>query len=304
MTLQQLEYVVALDIHNNFVKASKHCFVTQPTITQQLQKLEDEIGFQIFDRSQSPLKPTEMGELIIAKARGILTEVNQLKDMVNQERDSVSGRFRIGIIPTIAPYVVPKFIGNFIKHYPDTSLDIETMQSEDIVNAIHKDQLDIGILVTPMEDKQLREIPLYNEPFLYYGTHPHQKKTIGKEDVEHQKGLWLMSSGHCFGKQILNICETKGAQSPMNFKSGSIETLIKMVDEHGGFTLIPEMASEHANQEKIMRFEDPIPIREVSLVVHKGFVKEGLISAIRKSILAIVPKSFDKNEHFIKVKWR
>ncbi len=304
MTLQQLDYVIALDNHKNFVKASQQCFVTQPTITQQLQKLEDEIGFQIFDRSQSPLKATEMGELIIAKARSIMTEVEQLKEMVNNERDSIKGTFRLGIIPTIAPYIVPKFMGSFAQNYPGTLLHIETMQSDGIIKAIHKNQIDVGILATPLKEDKLREIPMYNEPFVYYGDHEDNQKTVAQADVENKEGLWLMSSGHCFGKQTLNICNSSPSRNHMNFKSGSIETLMKMVDNYGGFTLIPEMATENASKDKIMKFEHPTPIREVSLVVHKGFVKEGLIQALRKEILSVVPESFEKNERFIKVKWR
>ena len=305
MTLQQLEYIVSLDTHRHFVTAANQCFVTQPTITLQVKKLEEEIGIQIFDRNKTPLEPTPTGEAIILKARNILSEVNQLKESINDERTNLKGNFKVGIIPTVSPYIVPQFIGEFMDKYPDTVLDIEEIQTESIIEGLEKNKIDIGILVTPIEHSSIREIPLYNEPFVYYGEKEDTPNKINITDVENKEGLWLLNSGHCFRNQVLNICN--GAPSNKNnihFKSGSIETIIKMVDNYGGFTLIPELASKATTPSKTHHFNDPQPIREVSIVVNKGFVKEGLINVIRKEILAIIPESYEKNTKFIKVKWR
>jgi len=307
VTLQQLEYIVALDTQRHYVKAAEKCFVTQPTITLQVKKLEEEIGFQIFNRSKTPLTPTLAGEAIITKARNILQETNQLKEMVSNERSSVSGEYKIGIIPTLSPYLVPKFTGSFIQSYPDTSLDINEMQTETIIDALSSGKIDVGILVTPLNESFIREIPLYNEPFVYYGNtnDPLQSKTaLTSKDVEQLEGLWLLNKGHCFRNQVLNICNNLESKKNIQFQSGSIETLKKMVDNYGGFTLIPEMAINPVEKENIIHFHNPKPTREVSIVVSKGFVKEGLIEILRKEILKIIPKSFEKNERFIRVKWR
>lgn len=304
MTLQQLEYIVSLDTYRHFVTAADKCFVTQPTITLQVKKLEDEIGIQLFDRSKTPLEPTPIGEGFITKARNILTEVNQLKESINDDRNNLKGNFKIGIIPTISPYIIPQFTGGFMKNYPDTVLDIEELQTNDIIESLEKNKIDIGILVTPLEHSSIREIPLYNEPFVYYGDRTNSENKINTKDVEDKEGLWLLNSGHCFRNQVLNICNNSSNKNNIHFKSGSIETIIKMVDNYGGFTLIPELASNNTDESKTHLFNDPQPVREVSIVVHKGFVKESLINAIRKEILAIVPKSFETNNRFKKIEWR
>ena len=307
MTLQQLEYIIALDTYRHYVTAAEKCFVTQPTITTQVKKLEDEIGFQIFDRSKTPLEPTPGGTLILTKARLIVQEVKQLKAMVNSERESLDGHFKIGIIPTISPYLVPRFTGSFSNEYPGTRLQITEMQSAEILSSIEKGMIDIGIMVTPADESFVREIPLYNEPFVYYGQSdsPLKKKApLKPKDVRKLEGLRLLNSGHCFRSQVLSMCEPDKSSIGIDFQSGSIETLKEMVDKYGGFTLIPEMSVREHESNKVLAFSDPKPIREVSLVVHKSFVKEALIDALRKEILNVVPKNFEKNERFIKVKWR
>ncbi len=307
MTLQQLQYIVALDTYRHYVTASEKCFVTQPTITTQVKKLEDEIGVVIFDRSKTPLKPTKAGKLIIAKARNIMGEVSQLKEMVSTVKESIDGEFQIGIIPTLSAYIVPKFAGSFSKKYPKTILNIEEMKTESIIDSLEKGKIDIGILVTPIDEPFIREINLYNEPFVFYGhkDHPLQQKELVKaEDVEQLNDMWLLNSGHCFREQMLNICNPSSRNSSINFQSGSIESLKKMVDNYGGFTLIPEMAVNEQDMGRIVHFAEPKPIREVSIVVHNSFAKEGLVDALRKEVLSIVPANFSKNQRFMKVKWR
>lgn len=306
MTIQQLEYIIALDKYRHYVTAAEKCEVTQPTITLQVQKLEDEIGIQLFDRSKSPLKPTPMGELIISKAKEIINQVHQLKDILNAEKDSIEGTFRIGVIPTISPYIVPKFIGSFIAQYPNTHLDINEMQSEAIIEGLKKGDIDIGILVSPLDEPVIKEIPLYNEPFLYYGNiaELEKLKEIETKDIEQREGLWLLNSGHCFRNQVLNICDRPKSSKNIAFQSGSIETLKKMVDNYGGFTLIPELAKDDGDPSKIIPFTEPQPIREVCMAVHRGFAKEGLLEVLKKEILEIIPKGFKKNQRIIKMRWR
>lgn len=309
MTLQQLEYIVALDSYRHFVTAAEHCFVTQPTLSMQVHKLEEEIGTIIFDRKKQPLEPTKAGTQILLKARQILREVNQLKALVSDEKESIEGVFRLGIIPTVAPYLIPLFVGEFVREHPNTTLSIEEMKSSDIIDGLKNDTLDIGILATPLSEKQLREIPLYYEPFLLYVSEKHplyKKKSIQAKDVN-QEGLWILNQGHCFRSQVLNICKpkTSSEKGGLKYESGSIETLKRLIDSDHGYTLVPELAIEHDRDKKsVRRFEEPQPVREISIVTHNSFAKEVLIEELRKSILKKLPNSFKKNTRFYTVKWR
>lgn len=309
MTLQQLEYLVALDNHRHFVRAAEHCFVTQPTLTLQIQKLEDEMGAQIFDRSKHPIAPTPLGEMVILKARQILRETQQLKELVNEQRDGLDGTFRLGVIPTLAPYLVPRFLRAFSKQHPKTRLVIKEIESEAIIKGLNNDLIDIGLLVTPLEENSLREIPLFNEPFLIYSSenHPLYHKRVVKADEISTKGLWLLNQGHCFRNQVLNICDSSGATSGnVAYESGSIETLKNLVKWNMGYTLVPELSILHEmDNPMIKRFAKPEPVREVSLVVHNSFTKEALIGKLREEILANIPDGFKKStKRFIKVSWR
>ncbi|KYG71647.1 LysR family hydrogen peroxide-inducible transcriptional activator [Roseivirga ehrenbergii] len=309
MTLQQLEYIVALDTHRHFVTAASHCFVTQPTLTLQVQKLEDEMNTLIFDRSRHPIVPTPTGELIINKARQILREAHQLKELVNLEKDTITGSFRIAVIPTVAPYLMPRFLKSFSEKHPNTHLQIREMESEEIIHALKNDFVDIGILATPLEESSIREIPLYNEPFLIYSSENHS--LYGKSNIKPDSlplyGLWLLNQGHCFRNQVLNICDKKKQSNNPGFsyESGSIETLKNMVRSNMGYTLVPELSViDELDDPRVKRLESPEPIREISLVVHKSFTKESLIEKLREEILSNIPDHFQKGKKFIKVKWR
>ena len=305
MTIQQMEYVVALDTYRHFVTAAEKCFVTQPTLTMQLKKLEDEIGIAIFDRKKNPLEPTKAGETIILKARAILREVSQMKEMINTEKEDVSGEFRIGVIPTIAPYLIPLFVRKFTEDYPKTHLIIQELRSEEIINGLNKDQLDIGLLVTPLEESNLREVKLYQEPFAAYVSNDHplaKKKTINVDELSSAADLWLLDQGHCFRNQVLNLCKHP-RKNKIQFESGSMETLKNLIKHHKGYTLIPSLALSQTDPH-VRHFKGKIPAREVSLVVHNGFAKEKLIEVLRSEILSVIPESFVKNEHYIRVKWR
>ncbi|MEO9660358.1 MAG: LysR substrate-binding domain-containing protein [Maribacter dokdonensis] len=307
MTLQQLEYVIALDAYRHFVTAAEKCFVTQPTITIQVKKLEDEIGFLIFDKSKFPLKPTSLGEMFILKAKMILKEARELKNMVNIELNSIEGEFRLAVLPTISSYLIPLISGPFSKKYPNTRLMIEEMESDQIIRSLHNKEVDIGLLVTPLNDAHLREIKLYNEPFVFYGQPgfiDKDKNKISVEEIEGLTNLWLLEKGHCFRNQVLNICGHTNTNGNIQFQSGSIEALKKMVDNYGGFTLVPEMAISTNDNGHVLHFQKPKPVREVSLVVQQTFSKEVLLDALRHEILDKTPKEFEKNQRFIKINWR
>lgn len=311
MTLQQLEYIIALDNYRNYVKAAESCYVTQPTLSMMVKKLEDEIGVTIFDRNKKPLEPTKTGSEIISKARQILREVNYLKAYVQDETDDIEGEYTIGIIPTIAPYLLPLFIEGFTGTYPKTYLKIIEMQTEQISENLNKGILDIGIAATPLEISYLREIPLYNEPFLLYDKPGKAGGGAAKLITPAQldaNDIILMDEGHCFRDQALALCGgKKGKKNRLHFeyKSGSIEAIKNLVDKGMGRTLVPELSvMGEANNENIHRFKSPEPAREISLLVHKSFTKEALIEALHKSILKAIPERLTNRHKFKRIQWR
>jgi LysR family transcriptional regulator, hydrogen peroxide-inducible genes activator len=309
MTLQQLEYVIALDNYRHFVTAAEKCFVTQPTLTMQVKKLEDEIGIKIFNRSKKPLTPTKAGEQLIHKAREILRDVSELKDLVSNEKESMAGTFRLGIIPTLAPFLMPLFLPHFRKHHPEVKLVIRELQTLDIIKELKADTLDIGLVVTPLDESTLKEIPIFYEPFVFY--HPEDHALANNNSIKPSQldggELLLLEEGHCFRNQALNICGKLHATDHDGFyyQSGSIETLKNMVRKGLGYTLVPQLSIDWEYEKKwIKKFEDPQPVREVSLVTHKTFNKKMLLNALQDSILKILPKEIKKNERIVKIKWR
>lgn len=310
MTLQQLEYILALDTHRHFVNAAESCFVTQPTLTLQIKKLETEMGLQIFDRSKHPIEPTKTGLKVIESARQILREVNGLKSFINMEKDDLSGTFRIGVIPTVAPYLMPRFLKQFIDANPKINLVIREIESEQIIADLKNDLLDIGILATPLEENSLREIPLYNEPFLIYSAEQHplfKQQHIQPRDLP-EKGLWLLNQGHCLRNQVLSVCRQKknSSNNNLSYESGSIETLKNLVKNNMGYTLVPELSvlDTLTTDERIQRFDKPEPSREISMVVHQSFNKEAILEMIKVSILQNTPSHFSKAKTYNRIKWR
>lgn len=305
MNLQQLEYIIALDIHRNHAKAADHCHVSQPTLSMMVKKLEGELGVKIFERGQ-PLKPSAAGEVIISRARQILQEVKNLKEFVRAEKDSIAGEFRLGVIPTLAPYLLPRFLNDFLAKHPETSFTVMEMQTAEIIKNLKTGRLDVGILVTPLDDKEIREIPVFYEPILLYTAenlqYYHQDRISLKS--LNTENLLLLEEGHCFRGQVMNLCPAKDkrARQQLHYQSGSFETLKAMVDNNYGYTLIPELAVG-TRRKQVKHFTSPEPVREVSLAVHYGFVKETLIVKLREAILAVIPEHFRKNEKYIRVRW-
>jgi LysR family hydrogen peroxide-inducible transcriptional activator len=296
MTLQQLEYIVALDEHRHFVKASEHSFVSQPNLTMQVKKLEDELGVRIFDRDKKPLQPTEIGREVIARARQILRESRQLVEFVQYEKDAIEGEFNIGIIPTLAPYLVPLFLPPFLKAHPQVHLNIQELQTGQIVSKIENGQLDLGLLVTPLRESAIREIPVFYEPFMLYLPDNHrflEEKLLLADDLDPSEVL-VLDEGHCFRDQALAICKRSHLESAMGFdyQSGSIEALKNLVRKGIGYTLVPELSvTDEPDSPHVRRFAPPEPVREVSIVAHTSFIKEALIHRLRETIVAAVPEA-------------
>lgn len=297
MTLVQLEYIIALDNFRHFAIAAEKCFVTQPTLSMQIQKLEDTLGVKIFDRSKHPIEPTTIGEKILDQARTILAESKKVEEIVDNEKNDIKGNITLGVIPTLAPYLVPLFMSSFIEKFPHVNLQISEMMTDQLLEMMKKDQIQIGILVTPINDDDVQEFPLFYEEFSTYVSHRHplyQQKSVLANNLE-TEGLWILNEGHCFRQQTLNICKSKKADRYNNrvlFESGSLEALKKMVDKSGGYTLLPELFTldlSKDDQAKLRKFDDPVPTREVSLIVKKGFAKEKLLKALKEEILVNLP---------------
>ncbi|MBE7177705.1 MAG: LysR family transcriptional regulator [Mucilaginibacter polytrichastri] len=298
MTLTQLEYAIALDTYRSFVMAAEKCFVTQPTLSMQVQKLEEELGVKLFDRSRQPVTPTETGAEILAQARVIIYEARKIQEIVQDQRGELSGELKIGIIPTVAPYLLPKIVHPFAEKYPQVKLTVWEITTEQIIQQIKMGMIDCGILSTPLDDGQIQEIPLFYENFVAYAAKSSalfKKKQIHPTDIDPSE-MWLLNEGHCMRHQVLNICHQKkhsqnGAQ--FEYNTGSIDTLKRMVDTNGGFTVLPELAlSDFSDKqlERIRYFKSPEPAREISLVTNKNFLKKRLIESLSAEILEALPK--------------
>ncbi|WP_133558993.1 hydrogen peroxide-inducible genes activator [Pedobacter duraquae] len=303
MTLVQLEYVVAVDTYRSFVGAAEKCFVTQPTLSMQIQKLEEMLNVKLFDRSKQPVVPTEIGSQIIEQARIILQESQKIKEIIDSQQQEIVGEIRIGIIPTVAPYLLPQVIAAMMDKYPDLNLKIWEYTTEDIIHHLKTGILDCGILATPLGDPAMSEIPLYYENFVTYiskNSRLFKKKAIDADDLE-DENIWLLNEGHCMRSQVLNICRsTKDNRiQGLTYNTGSVETLIRMVDRNDGATLLPELALAELSVKqltKVRSFKSPEPVREISLVTHKNFIKKRMLNALKEQILAVIPKAMKQRK--------
>jgi LysR family hydrogen peroxide-inducible transcriptional activator len=300
MTLIQLEYIVALDTHRHFVLASEKCFVTQPTLSMQIQKLEEELGVKIFDRTKQPVIPTEIGASIIAQARIVLREAAAVKQLIAEQKDTMTGEIRIGIIPTLAPYLLPSLFKNIREKYPQVNLVVKEIITEEVVRELKSNRLDCGLVVTPLNDSSIKEnILFYEELFVYVSKKNAlvDKKYVLPTEIDPNQ-LWLLEEGHCFRSQILNLCELrKHSELHFKYETGNIETLKRMVDKSDGITILPELAIMEfspAQLKLVKRLKEPSPAREVSLVTHRDHLKTKLIQTLKEEILMLVPKQMQK----------
>lgn len=312
ITLTQLEYVVAVDTYRHFGKAAESCFITQPTLSMQIKKLEEDLEIIIFDRSKQPLIPTDVGQRIIEQARLVLKESEEINNIVKDHKNEVSGMLRIGIIPTLAPYLLPVFIGKYKKLYPNIHIKVVEKTTNEIVRLLQKDLIDVGILVTPLKEEKIIEKPLFYEEMLVYINPEHElhkKSAITLKDIAIPE-IWLLSDGHCFRDQVINLCSFLGtvdSELPFHFEAGSLETLMNIVDREGGITLIPELAKIGMSEERlnnVRTFSNLKPLREVSLAYSRHFAKHKLINLLYREIKAILPAELQNENRGTIVEWR
>lgn len=293
MTLQQLEYIIALDKTRHFVRAAEMCGVTQPTLSAMIQKLEDELDCRIFDRSSHPIVPTEVGAMILQQAQVVMFNVHQLKENVLTQKGSVAGSLSLAIIPTVAPYLLPELITLFRRDYVDISLKISEMRTETIIEKLHNAEIDMAILSTPLDDPKILEVPLYYEKFVAYIS-PNEplylQDEVSTNDMQLDH-LWVLEEGHCLRNQVFNFCKNKTHSAI--YEAGSIDTLVKIVDRNGGYTVIPEL---HINlltdvqKQHLRKIVRPEATREIALVIRHDYVREGLMNAVANSIKQIIPQ--------------
>lgn len=288
MNLQQIEYALAVSEVRHFGQAAKRCHVTQSTLSTMVGRLEEELGILIFDRRTKPIGVTPEGAVLIKQLRIISKEVDRLHEMVEDQK-GMSGQLRIGVIPTVAPYLMPLFLNAFIQRFPKIHFEVDELTTEKIIDLLAQRTLDVGIVSLPLEQAEIREIPLYNEPFVVYdrsqGTQPAERV----EDID-QNRLWLLAEGHCMRGQVESICnlwENRTVNDNLNYKSGTISTLVRFVNRHAGVTLLPMLATldfSTADQIFLHQLQRPTPVRTVGLAVHAHYAREPLLEALRLEI--------------------
>ncbi len=304
MTLVQLEYIIALDTHRHFAAAAASCFVTQPSLSMQVQKLEEELGLKIFDRSKQPVLPTEAGIEVLEKARIIMAECANLTDAINAKKNILNGELKIGVIPTIAPYLLPLFIPHFTQKNPLVKLTVNELTTDLLLTRLREGRIDVGILVTPLQEKGIKEDVLFYEELIAYVSPKnaaYKKSYVLAKDIDPNK-LWLLEEGHCFRSQIVNLCELRKSSkegSHFDYEAGSLETLRRMVEVNDGITILPELATTELTplqQQNMRYFKSPSPVREVSLITHRDFAKRRLVQALKDAIMCNIPEKILKNK--------
>ncbi len=303
MTLTQLNYIIAVDRCRNFAQAARECFVTQPTLSMQIQKLEDYLQIIVFDRSKTPVEPTPMGKKVLEYARKVMRGAQELEELSKSLRGEVAGEFILGVIPTLAPYILPLFVQKFVAENPEVELKIYEHQTDEIVRLLKEGKLDAGLLAAPLEHKEIAEVHLFYEPFRVFLSPGHdllKKKTVDEKDLDLREA-WLLKEGHCLRAQALNLCQVSKVTTDarhLYFEAGSLETLVNFVKAGQGFTVLPHMAGENlsAVDQKLLRdFKNNVPVRDVAFVTGPHSMKKSIEAALVKTILKNLPRHLEKS---------
>lgn len=285
---------MALATHRNFGRAAKACFVSQPTLSTQIRKLEEELGADLFDRTYQPIRPTEIGQEVIKQARLVLAERDRIPAIISDATDELTGELRLAIIPTLAPYLMPIVAGPFAERYPNVDLTVEEMTTEPLVEAVAENRVDAGLIATAEEHRGLISMRLFDEPFVAYVA-PRDplaaRETVTTEDLL-GADLWLLDEGHCLRDQVLALCERGSARLPMRFRSGNLETLRNLIDRIGGVTLLPYLATVYLKDAARLRvFSDGAPFRTIRAIHRRATLKQGAIDAfVRIALAAVEPE--------------
>lgn len=294
MTLQQMEYIVAVDKYRHFVRAAESCGVTQSTLSALISKLEAELDVVIFDRGSHPVKPTVLGEEVIRQARIVLYNTSQIGELVSAHKEQSVGKIRLGVAPTIAPYILPELFRCLSENNPDVQLHVEEARMSDILRKIETAELDVALLATPLDNPELLEIPVYNERFVAYvspGDPLYSMDALQSSKLS-PENVWVLREGYCPGKGIFPFCQCR-SDRPAVYEAGSIETLVRIVDRNGGYTIIPELhvpllnESQKANIRPLM---NPEPHREIAFVIRRDFVRERMLNILADAVKGVIPE--------------
>lgn len=294
MNIQQFKYILAVAEYRHFELAAEKCFVTQSTLSTMISKFEDELGIQVFDRKKKPVGLTNEGDLIIDQLKIILNNIDQLDELKHELKGEVKGKLTMAVIPTIAPFLLPLFLQDFANRFPDLVIEVRELTTKEILRQLKSRELDIGILSTPINDTDIKEVDLYEEPFVLYDRALKYPDLIAPEILDLGE-LWLMEEGHCFRTQVLKLCDInqqlKKSNLNFDFKAGSIDSLLRFVRANQASTLLPYLATtdfDHVEKCYVKQFESPMPSRKVGLVVHQYFVKHKVLQMLQTHILQAV----------------
>ncbi len=296
MTIQQLEYILAINKFRHFAKAAEYCKVTQPTLSMMVQKLEDELGLKLFDRSSQPVRPTSAGEKVLAQAQKVLYQASLIKDIVTEEKESTQGSFLLAVLPTIAPYLLPKFLQHIAEEHTELDIRIREMQTGPTISALKKGEIDAAIIANePVEDDLHGELLYYEEFFGYVSKNEpvYKLDKIRTADINDER-LWLLDEGHCFRDQLIRFCQREKVKlHQAAYRFGSLETFMHMVEGGYGVTFIPELAALQLSQEQkelVRPFAIPRPAREIYFVTRKDFIRHSISKILIEHIKNAVPK--------------
>ena len=301
MTITQLKYTLAVAEYGNFTTASEKCFVTQPTLSMQVQKLEEELGVTIFIRSTKPLQVTDVGEKVLFQARKIVEESSRMNDVISEEKGIIGGTLKVGIIPTVSSTLLPLFLNIFIKKHKNVELKIEEYNTDTLSKKLEDNTIDCAIAATPLNNSKIIERPIYYEPFVAYVPEHHflsGNKSLGLDDLSNSD-LLILEDGHCFRNQVLNLCSIDDVNKQYELKSGSFETLINLSNNGPWMTIIPYLHSNNLssnNIQNIIPFEDPAPAREISMIYSKSQLKLPVINALMDTISSVIRGQIKYND--------
>lgn len=296
MTIQQLEYILAVDRYRHFGKAAEYCLVTQPTLSAMIQKLEEELEVKLFDRSSQPIQPTAVGVKVIEQAKAVVAQTVRVKEIVQEQEHSLKGTFRIAVLPTIAPYLLPRFFPKFMEDYPEIDIRMAEMKTHEVMAALSEGKIDAAIIATEVDGRTLQAHSLFYEQFVGYVARKEsvfKNELIRTADISGER-LWLLDEGHCFRDQLMRFCQLETVKlHQAAYRLGSMETFMRIVEGGKGITFIPELAVcqlSESQQELVRPFAVPRPTREITLVTRKDFIRHSILKVMRDSIRASVPK--------------
>lgn len=294
MNLQQLRYIIAVNRFRNFAKAADACNVTQPTLSAMIVKLEEELDIRIFDRSNKSVTPTDAGMKIIRQAENVLMEVDRIGEILSEDKGLIGGKLNLSVGPTVAPYILPKFIKHYRKLYPTVDLSIEELKVDFMLDALLRGEIDAGIAISDNMRQGVLEIPLYTEKFFVYLAESCWRKlpVFKPENLEHES-MWIMKEAQCLRDSAFSFCKAR-AKGHRIYEAGSIETLIRIVDENGGYTIIPEMHLPFLTEKQrlnIRKIEgDHLSQRRVSIYIKEDYIRQRMLNTIVDTLKAYMPK--------------